>query len=71
MYLAELDLKPLLEAKLPESRYQTIAKYPSSNRDLALLVTEDALVGEMVTGIEKLGSGLVEAVEVFEEGSDR
>lgn len=66
VWMAEWDLEPYLAAKLPDTRFEPIPRYPSSSRDLAMLVSEETLVGDMVRAINELGGGLVEDVEVFD-----
>ncbi len=64
--LLELDLDRLL-AQMPTSRrYQSISRFPSSNRDLALIVDEHTEAMEIKRAIVRAGGGLLQAVELFD-----
>ena len=64
-YVAELDMAKILKYVKKKNSYKRIAKYPAVNRDLAFVLSEDKLVGNMVSDIAKQ-SPLIESVELFD-----
>jgi phenylalanyl-tRNA synthetase beta chain len=46
-------------------KYEKIVKYPEVTRDLAIVLNEDILVGNMINDINKI-SNLIESVELFD-----
>ena len=46
--------------------YTPIPKFPAATRDLAVLVDDDVLVGDIEEAIRKAGGNLVEKVELFD-----
>ncbi len=65
-YVAELDLDLLYEAADMKKVYTPIPKFPAATRDLAILVDDDVLVGDIEEAIRKAGGNLVEKVELFD-----
>lgn len=65
-YVAELDLDVLYEAADTNKKYTPIAKFPAATRDIAILVDESVLVGEIEEIIKKAGGNLVEKVTLFD-----
>ena len=43
-----------------------ISKYPSVTRDIALVVKEDVLAGDIIRTIKKFGKSLVKDVQIFD-----
>lgn len=66
VYLAEIDLVDLLQLSVLQVSYKPIPRYPSSSRDLALLVPEETLAGDIVAAIEKKNDGLIADIRVFD-----
>ena len=66
VYMAELDLKTMLEAIEVNLTFKPLPKYPATTRDIAMLVTKETLVGELEKVITQRGGKLLEAVELFD-----
>lgn len=67
----ELDLDKCQKYTKNKFTYNKISKYQSVNRDLAILVDKDVLVGEVVKKVEKIDK-IIKKVELFDiyEGSN-
>lgn len=66
VYMAELKLDVLYDAKASKVKYVPLPKYPGSRRDLAFVVKRDLNVGNIVDVIKKVGKALVKDVEIFD-----
>jgi phenylalanyl-tRNA synthetase beta chain len=64
-YVAELDLTKVLKYGKNKIKYERIIKFPAVTRDLAILLDEDVLVGNMLGDIKK-SSNIIESVELFD-----
>jgi phenylalanyl-tRNA synthetase beta chain len=65
VYVGELDLEKILKYGRDKIKYEGIVKYPAVQRDLAIVVDSNVLVGNMLKDIEK-SSNLIEKVELFD-----
>ncbi len=65
-YMAELDLNILLENINQDITFKPLPKYPSTARDIAMLVKEEVLVGEIEKTINERGGKLLEDVKLFD-----
>lgn len=65
-YVFDVDLEYLLTLDRPDLAYEQIPKYPSIMRDVAFVVKNDVLAGEMKEVIEQVGAPLVKHVEAFD-----
>lgn len=65
-YVFELSLKAILEADIAPLQYQTIPRYPSITRDIALVVAKDTAAGELESVIRVAGGALLKEVHVFD-----
>lgn len=65
-YVAQIDFHELVKLANLERKYKALPKYPAVLRDLALVVKEDILVGEMEKIISKHGKGIIESIELFD-----
>jgi len=65
VYLAELELAKITKYGKTKVKYEKIVKYPAVNRDLAILMDRETLVGDMVGDIKK-SSNLIESVNLFD-----
>jgi len=63
----EVDTRKLLEYAPPRSALQPIPRYPSSSRDVSLLVPDRTFAGEVIAQVGSLGEPLIENVFVFDE----
>lgn len=65
-WCCELEFSRMAEASDTEHRYCPLPKYPSTSRDISLLVDEDITVSSIVGIIKSRGAGLLEKVELFD-----
>lgn len=65
VYLAELELAKVVKYGKTKIKYGKIVKYPAVNRDLAILMDRDKLVGDMLGDIKK-SSNIIESVNLFD-----
>lgn len=65
-YVAELDLDALYEAADTKKVYTPIPKFPAATRDIAILVDDSVLAGDIEEAIRKAGGALVEKVNLFD-----
>jgi phenylalanyl-tRNA synthetase beta chain len=63
-YLFEIELSAVVEAELPN--YQPFSRFPANKRDLAFVVDENTLVGDMVSAIRANNSEILQEVAVFD-----
>jgi phenylalanyl-tRNA synthetase beta chain len=66
VYIGHLDFDRIIELTNTEIKYKPLPKYPSMLRDLALVVKDDVLVGDIQKTISKHGEGLIERIELFD-----
>ncbi|WP_153122906.1 phenylalanine--tRNA ligase subunit beta [Peribacillus tepidiphilus] len=65
-YVFELSLKALIEAEVAPIAYETIPRYPSITRDIALVVNKEVSAGQLKALIEEAGGKLLKEVSVFD-----
>lgn len=65
-YATELMLESIIEIADTEKAYRPLPKYPSTSRDIALLVDEDLTVGEIEKVIKEAGTELLRDVKLFD-----
>ena len=66
VYLAEMDIEKILQYKNTEWKYEPLPKYPAMVRDIAVIVKDDVLAGDMEEEIKKVNPYLIESVELFD-----
>ncbi len=66
VYLSEINLEIILTLKKTERKFKSIPKYPSITRDMAIIVKDSVLVGDIITNLEKEGYDYLESVEFFD-----
>ncbi len=64
-FILEIDLSGLLEVEL-ENLYQMISKYPSIERDLAVVVSEEVEVAKMMALIKQTVRQQIKALSIFD-----
>ena len=64
-YIAEMNISLLKQYMSKKIKYERVVKYPEVTRDLAIVLDENVLVGDMVDAIRK-SSDFVESVGVFD-----
>lgn len=65
-YVAELDLAMILNNMEKARSYSALPKFPSSTRDIAMLVAADVLVGDIEKVIRQRAGKLLESCELFD-----
>ncbi|PHV71603.1 phenylalanine--tRNA ligase subunit beta [Sporanaerobium hydrogeniformans] len=66
VYMAEIDLEALLRGIHRDITFKALPKYPATARDIAMLVGENVLVGELEKIIKVRGGKLLEKLELFD-----
>ena len=66
VYLAELDVEKILIYKNTNRKYRALPKYPSMVRDIAVIVKDDVLAGDMEEAIKEVNPYLIESVQLFD-----
>jgi phenylalanyl-tRNA synthetase beta chain len=66
VYVAELDLGPLLAAKRRDPSFRELPRFPAVVRDVALVVDDTVPHAEVVAAIENARNKLLERVELFD-----
>lgn len=66
VYIFEIDLDKLLAKKVGKMKYKEISKYPSVNKDLALVVDKNITSKEIEMNIKKAGGSLLTNIKVFD-----
>lgn len=62
----KLDLRVLTQLERPVKQYQGLPKFPTMERDLAVLVKQEIEASEMVAIIQRAGGNLLREVDVFD-----
>ena len=65
-YVFELSLVDLLTTNVEEIRYESIPRYPSITRDIALVVKKDVVAGDIEKVITESGGKMLKEVAVFD-----
>ncbi|MFJ7829075.1 phenylalanine--tRNA ligase subunit beta [Peribacillus sp. NPDC097284] len=65
-YIFELSFKAMAEAEVAPIAYQTIPRYPSTTRDIALVVEQAAKAGDIQNIILEAGGKLLKEVSIFD-----
>lgn len=65
-YIAVVDMASIIKKASLDHRYEPIPKYPAVSRDLAMLVEDGVLVGQIEKVIKQRGGKLLEAVDLFD-----
>ncbi|MBE7027318.1 MAG: phenylalanine--tRNA ligase subunit beta [Ruminococcaceae bacterium] len=65
-YVAELDFSMLFDASNHKQTYKKLPKYPAVSRDIAILVDDSVLSGDIEDIIKRAGGKLLDNVELFD-----
>ncbi|MBD7910092.1 phenylalanine--tRNA ligase subunit beta [Clostridium cibarium] len=65
-YVAELNLDLLYEASNVKREYAPIPKFPAATRDIAILVDDSILVGDIEECMLRAGGSIVEKIALFD-----
>ena len=66
VYIAELDLDIMFENSSTNIVYSPLPKFPSTSRDIALIVRDEVYVKDIEDIIRANGAGLVEDYKLFD-----
>lgn len=66
VFLAELDVEKLLEYKNTNWKYEALPKYPAMVRDIAVIVKDEVMAGDMIETISAANPHLIESVRLFD-----
>ncbi len=65
VYIAEIDLSKCVKYMKGQAKYERIVKYPEVTRDLAIVLSKDVLVGNMVENLKRV-SPIIEKIDIFD-----
>ena len=65
-YIAEIDVDYIGQYKNLARKYNALPKYPAMQRDMAVTVKEEVLVGDMMEAIKAVNPHLIESVKLFD-----
>ena len=70
-YIAVIDMPTIMDKTTFDRKYEGIAKYPATTRDISMVVPKNIEVGQIEEVIKKKGGALVESYSLFDiyEGS--
>lgn len=65
-YVGEFMISSIEELADYDVHYSPLPKYPGMTRDIAVVVSEECMVGPMIESIKEAGGELLESVELFD-----
>lgn len=66
VYFAEIDMTKLLEIAKLEGEFTPLPKFPSTSRDIAMLVKDEVLAGDIGKIIKQRGGKILESYKLFD-----
>ena len=66
VYVAQINIEALHACGIKGIHCEPLPKFPSVQRDLAVIVDENILVGDMIESISKAGGALLKSVRLFD-----
>lgn len=66
MYAAELDIDVILSKASKKINFKPLPKFPTSDRDLAVVVKETVLASDVLSAMKETGGKLLEKAELFD-----
>lgn len=66
VYLAELDFESLLAARRGTIFYQPLPRFPSADRDIAVIVDEKTIISDLMTSIHQAGGEFLRRINLFD-----
>jgi phenylalanyl-tRNA synthetase beta chain len=64
--MAELDLDQLYKGQPRPSRFESLSKFPSVERDFAFVMPKSLKIGDVTKEIRKAAGGILSSVEIFD-----
>jgi len=65
-YVAQINIDALFACGMKGIHCEPLPKFPSVQRDLAVIVDESVLIGDMIESISKAGGALLRSVRLFD-----
>ncbi|HOQ32994.1 MAG TPA: hypothetical protein PLA12_10840, partial [Candidatus Hydrogenedens sp.] len=65
-YISELNLNKILKIITKKKGYKTISEFPSTSRDLAILVNRSLPVADIFSSLKSVGEGILQKIELFD-----
>lgn len=65
-YIGELNLNLLFNIPVKRKVYKTISDFPSTSRDLAILVDKSLPIADIFSSLKTVGEGILQKVELFD-----
>lgn len=65
-FIGELNLNNLLNIPVKKKIYKTISEFPSTSRDLAILIDRMIPVADIYTSLKTIGEGILQKIEIFD-----
>jgi len=66
VFFFDLNLDLIIELNSEPISFRQLPKFPSVDRDIALVVPEAVAAGELLTAVDNAGEALVESVDIFD-----
>ena len=66
VYISEIQFDDIIESAKLTYSYKPLPKFPSKTRDIAIIIDEELLAGDIKKTIEEEGGQLLESVELFD-----
>ena len=66
VYVLEINLDKLLSKKTGKMKFKEISKYPTINKDLAILIDKNITSDEIAKAIKKAAGSLLTNIEIFD-----
>ncbi len=66
VYIADIDFSVLIDHVDDEKHYKALPKFPSSTRDIALVVKKSVLAGDIHDVVDKLNIEILEEMKLFD-----
>lgn len=66
IYIAELNLTPLLKIPLPHPTYQPLPRFPKIRRDISIILDKDVESYDIIKIVRGMGLDLIESIDIFD-----
>lgn len=66
LYLAEVNIEALIDRDRDVVRFTVLPKFPAVDRDMALVISEEVLVGDLIQVLKQAGGELLKGIDVFD-----
>jgi len=65
-YISELNLEKIFKIISKKKLYKTISEFPSTSRDLSILVKRTLPVSDIFISLKSIGEGILQKIELFD-----